>query len=116
MCESMFQNRCVKRCGQLRAQMIGSSWCCRVRLVPKWSWVGLVCGLLLVGTILSGCADKDRRLSEAETLQYKQRLVQEGELAPGQATRMGQFLGRTEEEIDAYYNELLAEQNASESQ
>ena len=69
--------------------------------------------LLLVTLSLQGfsCNESDRRLSEKETLDYKRELVAEDPqaLSEFQQDKLGQFMGRTKREIDAYYNDLRSE-------
>ncbi len=73
-----------------------------------------VASALLIGVAVSavtGCNDKDRRLSEMEALSYKRQLVQRQEISYSLADRLGNFPGRTEREIDAYYKSLQREQD-----
>ena len=58
-----------------------------------------------------GCNESDRRLSEKETLDYKRELIAEDPqaLSDFQKDKLGQHMGRTKGQIDAYFDDLKAE-------
>ncbi len=69
-------------------------------------WVAVSSGALAWGPV--GCSDTSRRMSEAETLQYKQSLVrtQRGEIAEVDAVNLMYHPARTKAELDRYVAEL----------
>ena len=74
--------------------------------------VRICCLFLVAFAALSGCSDKDRRLSEKETLDYKRALIRRGELNASQWTEFGSDTQRRKSEIDSLYNRLSAESAA----
>jgi hypothetical protein len=72
----------------------------------------LSCALLLgVVCLAPSCSDKDRRMSEGETLAYKRQLVlsHEGEISTTQAEELLYHPARTQGQIDTYFEKLLSD-------
>lgn len=73
---------------------------------PFLPWVALFgVGAVFVAVALSGCGDRSRRLSEAETLDYKRQLVlsNPGEISSPQMVELMYRPERTKADIDAVF-------------
>ena len=71
----------------------------------------LYCGLLGLAALPLSCSDKDRRMPEGETLAYKRQLVYShwGKISTSQANDFLYYPGRTQGEIDTYFEKLLSD-------
>jgi len=73
---------------------------------PSLPWVTLfAAGAVFAAAVLPGCGDRSRRLSEKETLEYKNQLIKSGEISPQQMVELMYRPERTEAEIDAVFEE-----------
>ena len=84
----------------------------RNNVKPRFARVVLA-GSFFISLLIAGlgCSDKSRRMGEAETLKYKRDLISASktEISPVQADKLMYFPGRTQGEIDAYFDQLKAE-------
>ena len=93
----------------LVSDVVGS----RSRRAPLLSVRALVVlGALVLGALASaGCADRDRRLTEYEALEYRKQLVRgsQGQLSEEQVHRLMYHPARTPREIDSNFEKLQSE-------